>query len=269
MDYYKILGIDRNASPDEIKKAYRKMASMHHPDKGGDTAMFQQIEQAYRTLSDPEAKAQYDNPPSNMNWHHQGPGGFSFGAGPDINTIFEHIFGQRGGNPFAQQRNNRQVFRTQIVVSLEDAYNGATHMMKIQTPVEQKIVNIDIPKGVQTGSQIRYDNLIDNASLVLEYKISPHLKFERRDNDLYCNHKISVLDLIVGTKFNFISLSGKEFEVNVTPKTQPYMQLKIPGQGMPIQNTNHFGDQIILLKPYIPDTIDDEITQSILRSKSK
>jgi DnaJ-class molecular chaperone len=78
-----------------------------------------------------------------------------------------------------------------------------------------------------------------------------------------------VLDLITGTTINFTTISGKEFEVRVPPKTQPFMQLKITGQGMPIQGTDVYGDQILLLKPYIPDTIDDEITQSILRSKSK
>ena len=73
----------------------------------------------------------------------------------------------------------------------------------------------------------------------------------------------------MGSKFNFVTISGKELEVSVAPKTQPFMQLKISGQGMPIQGTNQFGDQIILLKPFIPDTIDEEITQSILRSKMK
>jgi DnaJ-class molecular chaperone len=77
-----------------------------------------------------------------------------------------------------------------------------------------------------------------------------------------------VLDLIVGTKINFQTISGKTFEVSVPPKTQPYIQLKIAGQGMPIPNSNLYGDQILLLKPFMPDTIANEITESILRSKT-
>ena len=265
MDHYATLGVAKTATPDEIKKAYRRLASQHHPDKGGDTAMFQKVEEAYRTLSDPDKKSQYDNP--NQGFNFGGPNMFS--GDMDPRDLFSHIFGQRAGNPFANQRSNRQVFRTTVTVSLEDAYNGSNQVLKIQTPTGQKFINIEVPKGLTEQSQIKYDNIIDNGTLLVEFRILPNLKFERRNNDLYCNQKISVLDLIVGTTINFTTISGKEFEVRVPPKTQPFMQLKITGQGMPIQGTDVYGDQILLLKPYIPDTIDDEITQSILRSKSK
>jgi len=271
MDHYATLGIAKTASPDEIKKAYRRLASKHHPDKGGDTAMFQKIEEAYRTLSDPQKKQEYDNPKPDFQGFNFGGFGNDpsmFSGDMDPRDIFAHIFGQRAGNPFAN-RNQRQVFRTQMAVSLGDAYLGSSQILKIQTPTGQKVITIDIPKGIQTGAQIKYDTVLDNATLLVEFHVQPHLKFERRGNDLYCNQKVSVLDLIVGTTVNFITISGKEFEVTIPPKTQPFMQLKIPGQGMPIGNSNQFGDQILLLKPFIPDIIDDEITQSILRSKSK
>lgn len=272
MDYYQTLGINKNATQDEVKKAYRKLASQYHPDKGGDTAMFQKIEEAYRILSDPEKKNQYDNPQQNF-------GGFSFnGMGPDINIftqgfntddIFTHIFGHHN-NPFQRQgHNHKQLFRTQIVVSLEDAYNGKTQALKIQTFKEQKVINIEIPKGVKDNTQLKYDNLLENSILIVEFKVTPHLKFERRNNDLYSNFPISILDLITGTTIDFTTMSGKTFQVNVPPKTQPYMQLKIANQGMPIMGTSMFGDQILLLKPFMPDNIDNEITESILRSKNK
>lgn len=263
MDYYQILGVNKSSTPDEIKKAYRKLASTTHPDKGGDTAAFQKIEEAYRILSDPEKKAQYDNPQSQFT----GFNGFNetFSDNFNPNDIFSHIFSQRAGNPFAQ-RPNKQLFRTQITISLEEVYNGSAHTLKLQTPLGQKVINIDIPKGLSEGSHLRYDNLLDNnTSLLVEFRIMPNLKFERRGNDLYCNQKISVLELITGTKVSFETISGKTFEVTIPPKTQPYIQLKIAGQGMPIQNTNMYGDQILLLKPYMPDIIHDEITQSILR----
>ena len=78
-----------------------------------------------------------------------------------------------------------------------------------------------------------------------------------------------MLDLIVGTTIKFTTLSGKELEVKIPPKTQPTTQMRIPAEGMPISGSNSYGDQIILLRAIIPDIIDDEITQSILRSKSR
>ena len=92
-DLYETLGVDRDASFDEIKKAYRKLASQHHPDKGGDTAKFQEIQNAYETLTDPNKRAQHDNPFQ----HHQGPNGSHFefhfgGAGPE--DIFQQFFSQ-------------------------------------------------------------------------------------------------------------------------------------------------------------------------------
>lgn len=270
MNYYNILGVSKTASAEEIKKAYRKLASQHHPDKGGDTTQFQKIEEAYRILSDPQKRQEYDNPAQQFSgFNFGGFGADIFNMGGEHGDIFSHIFGQRGQNPFAHQRNHKQLFRTQVAINLEDAYFGKSQTMKIQTPTEQKVINIEIPKGVNEHSQIRYDNILDNAILIVEFKIMPHLKFERRNHDLYCNQKISILDLIVGTTLKCMSISGKEFDVTVPPRTQPHMQLKISGQGMPIQGSPHFGDQIIVLKPYIPDIIDDEITQSILRSKVK
>ena len=269
MDHYKTLGVAKNATPDEIKKAYRKLASQHHPDKGGDTAMFQKVEEAYRILSDPQKRQEYDNPSRPFNFpNFDDPSGFSFNVnGADFGDIFGQMFGHRN-SPFGQ-RSNQQVFRTQVSITLEDAYYGVGQVLKLQTHTGQKVINLNVPKGVKEGTQAKYDNIIDNGVLLVEFRIAPHLKFERRGNDLYCNQPISILDLIVGTTVDFTTISGKTFEVTVPPKTQPYMQLKIAGQGMPIQGTNAYGDQILLLKPYLPDNISDEITQSIMRTKAK
>lgn len=270
MDHYSTLGVAKNATPDEIKKAYRKLASQHHPDKGGDTATFQKIQSAYDTLADPTKRQQYDNPMP-QGFHHGPPQGFGPGGLP---PGFEHIFGQMfgaGGNPFdpfGNQRNQRpqsQVLRTVLNITLEQAFFGEEMAVKLQTPTNIHGVKINVPKGVQNGTQLRIDNAIDNASLLVEFRIAPHLKFDRQGNDLISNHPISVLDLIVGTNFEFTTLSGKVLSVTVKPKTQPYMQLKLSGQGMPILNTNACGDQIILIKPFIPDTIDEEISNVILK----
>ena len=265
MDHYNTLGVAKNATPDEIKKAYRKLASQHHPDKGGDKAKFQDIQAAYDTLSSPEKRQQYDNPMP-QGFHHQG--GMPQG--------FEHIFGQMfgGGNPFdpfnqRRQQPQQQVFRTTINVTLEQAFNGGEQLLKLQTPTNVHAVTIQIPKGIQNGNQMKIDNVLDGASLVVDFRIEPHLKYDRQGNDLVCNHSISVLDLIIGTSFEFTTLSGKTLEVTVKPRTQPYIQLKLAGQGMPIYNTNGYGDQIILLKPFIPDIIDETVINSISQQKLK
>ena len=269
-DHYQTLGVAKNASPDDIKKAYRKLASQHHPDKGGDTAKFQEIQIAYDILSDPQKRQQYDNPMPQGNpfggFPGGAPGGFNFNFnGTDFNDIFGQVFQQH----HQRQQNQQQSFRTSVHITLEQSYSGGAMQLKLQTHNQVHAVNIDIPKSVVDGGQVKYDNLIPGGSLIVEFRVQPNLKFERRGMDLYCNQQISVLDLIVGTSFEFTTISGKTLEVRVPPKTQPYMHLKIAGEGMPISGSTIFGDQKILLKPFVPDMIDDEITQSILRSKSK
>ena len=261
MDHYAVLGVDKSATPDEIKKSYRKLASQHHPDKGGDTAKFQQIQEAYAVLSDPEKKAQYDNPqPQGFNQD------FSWNVhGVDINDIFGQMF----GTMHPGMRNQRQLMRTQVNVSLIDAYNGTNQLLKLNTQQGLKVIDIKIPAGVNQGDQMRYDNVIPGNTLVVVFNILPDLRFDRKGPDLYCNQSISVLDLIVGTSFEFDTISGKKVQVKIPPKTQPYMQMKLTGYGMPILNSNNYGDQLILLKPYIPDIIDQSIVDSILRNRTK
>jgi DnaJ-class molecular chaperone len=263
MDHYQTLGVAKNATSDDIKKSYRKLASKHHPDKGGDTATFQKIEEAYRILSDPQQRQQYDNP---------APQGFNFNGGPDIFQDFMSQMFRQQHQQHQQDRNQQRqkpVFRTTVSVTLEQSYKGEEQVIRLQTPTITHAANIQTPKGVHNGDQVKFDNIIQEASLIVEFKIIPHLKYDRNGNDLLSNHPISILDLITGTSFEFTTISGKTFEVTVKPKTQPYIQLKITGQGMPLHGTNYYGDQIILLKPYIPDIIDESIINSILQYKNK
>jgi DnaJ-class molecular chaperone len=226
MDYYSILDIPKTASHDEIKKAYRKMAMKHHPDRnGGDDTQFKKIQEAYDVLIDPDKKQQYDNPFSN---HQQ----FNI-HGMDAESFFNQVFG-------ARPQNQKQTFRTSVTISLVDAYKGSSHVLQLSTPFGNKVINISVPAGIETGDSIRYDNIIENAILLVQFVVLPDLRFDRRASDLYSNHSISVLDLIVGTKFKFVTIDQRTLEVKVAPKTQPYTQLKIPKAGMPNKN-NEFG----------------------------
>lgn len=268
MDHYQTLGVVKTATPDEIKRAYRKLASQHHPDKGGDTAMFQKVEEAYRILSDPQKRKEYDNPARPFQFEDFGshPGGFSFNVnGFDLNEVFGQMFGHQRQNHNARQ----QVYRTGINITLEQAYFGGEHHMQLQTPTGIKMIKIDIPKGMHHGGQVKINDIIDGAGLIVEFRIHRHLRFDRVGDDLVSNQSVSVLDLIAGGTFEFTTISGKTLEVTIKPKTQPHMQLKISKQGMPIYGSpDHYGDQIILIKPFVPDTIDQTIIDSIVQSKN-
>ena len=265
IDHYSTLGVGKTANADDIKKAYRKLAGKHHPDKGGDTSTFQKIEEAYRILSDPQQRQQYDNPMPQGNPFQGFPGGgFQFNMnGFNMDEMFGQMFRQH------HQPQQQNTYRTSYWITLEQAYKGGEELLKLQTPSGLHMVRVNIPRGVPDGGQVRYEKVVDSSDLIVEYRIHPHLQYERKINDLYSNHSISVLDLIVGTKFQFTTISGKTLDVTVQPKTQPFMHLKLAGHGMPIQGTNVSGDQIILLKPFIPDNIDSRITDSILQSKTK
>lgn len=261
MDHYNTLGVSRDASPEEIKKAYRKLAMQHHPDKGGDLAKFQEIITAYETLSDPAKKSQYDNPQPQFNGM---PGGFNFNVnGFDIDSLFSQVFGQN----MHQRQPQKPTYRTRVTVSLIDAYNGAEHFLQANTPNGTKLITIKVPKGVDSGSQIRYEGVIDDATLLVEFIVMPDLRFDRKGYDLYSNLSISVLDLIVGTVVEVDTIGGKKIEVKIHEKTQPYQQIRLPGYGMPMQN-GQYGDQILLLKPFIPDNVSIDVIESIKRNQT-
>lgn len=257
MDHYSTLGVSRDASQEEIKKAFRKKAMVHHPDKGGDPNEFQKINQAYEVLGDADKRSQYDNPQARQQ---SGLGGFQFNQHFNLDDIFNQMFGQ--------QRQTTQIYRTRVTISLLDAYNGNDHILQLTIQSGVKVLNIKVPAGINNGDQVRYDNILDGATLIIEFVVLPDLRFDRQGNDLYSNLPISVLDLIVGTKIEFTTISGNKFEVVINPNTQPSQQIRMRGLGMPVHSMNNvYGDQILLLKPYIPDNISDDIIESIKRFK--
>lgn len=267
MDYYQTLGVSPQADQKEIKKAYKKLAGKHHPDKGGDEAQFKLVSAAYQTLSDPQKKQEYDNPSP----FSRGQGGQPF----DMNDIFGagspfgDIFGQR------RQQQRQPMFRTTLQVSLRQAYTGGQQTLELQTPQGKKVINVSIPKGVQTGQQVQYPNVVDSqTALVIDFHVHEDSFFNRQGFNLISNHNISVLDLIVGTEIKFTTISGKMMKVKIQPRTAPNTQIKLTGQGMPItdprgpnSHSGRFGDQIILLKGIIPVNIEQGIIDEIAKYK--
>ena len=267
MDHYATLGVSKTATQDEIKKAYRKLAAIHHPDKPtGDTAKFQAIQAAYAVLSDERKRAEYDAP--KHQGFQRGPGGFHFsqGEGFDLNELFRRM---HEGHMHSQSFHRMpQLFRTLVGVTLDEVYSGGKRTMTLQTDTGSKHLELDIPKGVNSGDQVKYPDVIPDGVLIVEFRVEPHPKFERRGPDLVTTYPISVLDLIAGTTIEFTTLAGKTLSVNVPAKTQPNMQLKMAGQGLPIPGTTQFGNQYLLLKPFIPDNIHKDVIDSITRTRA-
>lgn len=260
-DHYATLGVAKNATPEDIKKAYRRLAAIHHPDKGGDTAEFQKVQAAYETLSDPQKKQEYDNPNSFGNggggFHGGFPGGFSFSMnGFDMNDIFGQMF---GGNPGFHGRPQQPSYRTTVWVSLDQVYNGSEQILQMKG--DPQPIKIQIPRGVEDGQTMRYDNLIPNSILIVEFRIHPHAKYQRNGFNLQSIQEVNIFDLIAGGTFKFRVISGKELEVIIPAGTQPGAHLRLAGEGLP--SNNMFGDQLILLKPFIPDTINSHIIDAI------
>jgi len=267
MDHYNTLGVPRTATQDEIKKAYRKLAMQHHPDRGGNQDEFQRIQTAYDTIGYPQKRAAYDNPaPQNpFGGFSQHPGGFSFNVnGFDLNDLFGQAFGQRP-NPF-QQQSQRQIYRTRVNVSLRDVYHGKEQVLQLGTPKGPKTINVTIPAGIHSGQSIRYENIIDDGALIIEFIVEPDLRFNREGDNLYANIPISIFDLIVGTSMKFTTIADVELDVHIPPRTQPYQHIRLAGHGMPTSNGGK-GDQILLLKPLIPANINSEVIDAIKRHR--
>ena len=265
-DYYNVLGISKGASPDEIKRAYRRLASQHHPDKGGDTKKFQEIEEAYRTLSDPEKRSQYDNPQPQ---YHGGFGGG--GMPPGFEDIFSQMFGSGGGNPFfgqgfRQQPQRNRVLNIQTTITLEEAFHGKDLMATLGLPSgKEQVVEIKIPAGVQDGSVLRLagmgDDTFANAprgDIHLTINVSQHHRFQRQGDDLICDIEITCIDAMLGKTFYVDTIDGKTLEIGIRPGTQHGQMLAAHGYGMPKLGDNRFkGRMLVNVNVIIPNNLTD------------
>jgi curved DNA-binding protein len=279
-DYYKILGVERKASDDDIRKAYRDLAKKYHPDRNpGDKQAedrFKDINEAYQVLSDPEKRNVYDRVGSDYsNWQRRGaPGNFNWeeyvgrypggmGGARQVNyEDLEEMFGGAGGGGFSDffrtifgfgeeqaARSRPQMYQQQLEISMEEAYKGATRIL--QNNGKQKQVRI--PAGVKTGSKVRVAGGAPNGQdLYLIISVTEDPRFERRGNDLHTTSTVGVFTAILGGEAEVETLDGK-IKLNVPAGTQPEQIFRLAGRGMPhVKNNKEKGDLYVRLKVQIP-----------------
>lgn len=251
-DHYQTLGVDRSASPEDIKRAYRRLASQHHPDKGGDTARFQQIEEAYRVLGNPDARQQYDNPQAQFS--------HGFGSHP---FNFQDVFSMFAQGNFPGHHPRRNHIRMTVWISLRDVAQGGSRTLSIATAQATSNVQVDIPLGLNDGDNVQYAGLGPSGTdLVIEYRIRPDPEWQKQDLDLIANRRVSVFDLICGGDIKITDIYGAELSTTIPANTQPGTMLRLRGRGLR-NRSGQQGDALIKVQAILPSRIDPEIVAVI------
>lgn len=282
-DYYKTLGVDRKASTDEIRTAYRKLAMKYHPDKNPNDKKaeekFKEINEAYQVLSDEQKRAHYDRlgsaysnyrstggRPGDFRWddwyQQQAAGqrgnvnmddlfGNSGGAG-GFSDFFRSIFGEamRGqgrGNPFVQDSPG---YEQELSISFQEAYDGTSR--QLQKPDGKKLT-VRIPAGVKTGSKVRVAGAgPDGSDLYLLIQVEEDGRFERDGSNLTTISTIDVFTLILGGDADVETPAGK-VKLSIPAGTQPEQIFRLAGRGMPnVKEPQSKGDLYVKLKVQIP-----------------
>ncbi|HET7569872.1 MAG TPA: DnaJ C-terminal domain-containing protein [Gammaproteobacteria bacterium] len=284
-DYYKRLGVSRDAHQDEIKRAYRKLARKYHPDVSKEEnaeEQFKEVQEAYEVLKDPEKRKAYDQ--LGQNWREgqqfrQPPGwdqgGFDFRGGGftgadagAFSDFFESLFGGGfrtaggGAGGFRQPRGQDQFAR--IDISLEDAYRGATRQLSLENPevdaqgqvqVKRRSLNVRIPAGIKQGQQIRLAGQgAMGGDLYLEANIQPHPWFQLDGRDVSLTVPIAPWEAALGTKVSVPTLGG-EVNASIPAGAQSGQRLRLKGRGLPGKPAA--GDQYLVLKIVTPRADSD------------
>lgn len=286
IDYYKILGLNKNATAEEIKKAYRKLARQHHPDLNPNDPeadkRFQQINEANEVLSDPEKRKKYDQ--YGKDWKHAeqfeearrqqssasggrpftesgqpfgsaGEGEYHFygDENADFSEFFNAMFGSRRGG--RQVRFKGQDFRASVQMNLSEAYR--THQRTFM--VNNKNIRITIPAGIENGQEIKIRgygapgaNGGPNGDLYITFEIKNDTPFTRKGNDLYANVPLDLYKALLGGEETIDTLSGK-VKLKVAPETQNGTRIRLKGKGFPVyRKDGAFGDLYITYQLQIP-----------------
>lgn len=296
-DYYELLGVSRNASADDIRKAYRKLARKYHPDFNKENKKaedkFKEISEAYAVLSNDEAKKKYDK-----FGHNGGPGfeGFDFSGfdfnnfsgsfsgggksystgGFDLGDILGGFFGGRsrkGGSPFGDsfgsQRQKGQDLRYIMNICFVDAALGTTTSVNIDTGKGQKALKVRIPAGVDDGQTIRLKGKGALGSvggpagdLLIELKVQPDPRFTRKGYDIYCKTKITIGTAVLGGCIDVPTLTGQNVSISVPPGTQGGQQFRVTGKGIK-DKKGKTGNLYCTVNLAIPKDIDEKSKELI------
>jgi DnaJ-class molecular chaperone len=255
MDYYDTLGVNKSSSPKEIKNAYRKLASKHHPDKGGDADEFKRIQEAYDTLSDSKKKDQYDNPNP-----FQG-----FGEG---GTPFTDIFGDIFGN---QMRRNPDA-RVSINISPQDAYFGTE--LDFNTDVGR--IKLTIPPGCDSGDTYRYPGKgyhrykdAPPGNLLVRVNVDMPEEWGRERHDLFIRVGVDAIDAITGTEVDIHHINGKTYRVKIPAGSEQGSRINMRGLGMPIPERGIAGNLYVLIHIDVPTIKDKEIIKVLNTIREK
>ena len=281
VDYYKILGIDKTATPKDIKNAYRKLARKYHPDLNPNDKdakkNFQQINEANEVLSDPEKRKKYDQ--YGKDWQHaeqfekakqyQEQSSDSRGARysgtqseGDFSDFFESMFGGAAGAGRSRQVKYRgEDYNAELHLDLIDAYK--THKQTLT--VNGKNIRITIPAGIENGQTIKISghggqgiNGGPNGDLYITFSIANHPKFKRLGNNLYTSVDLDLYTAVLGGEITIDTLNGK-VKLKVKPETQNGSKIKLKGKGFPVyKNEGHFGDLYVTYAIKIPTNLTDK-----------
>lgn len=280
VDYYKILELNKNASEDDIKKAYRKLARKYHPDLNPKdkeaTKKFQQINEANEVLSDPEKRKKYDK--YGKDWQHseqfeqaqqqqrhsaqnrgqQFAGGFEE---ENFSDFFASMFGGGGGGGRRQTKFRGQDYESSLTLSLTDAYT--THQQTIT--VNGKNIRITIPAGIENGQKIKLKghggsglNGGPNGDLYITFIITDHPLYKRLGDDIYMTADIDLYTALLGGE-TIINTIGGKLKLKVAPETQNGIKIRLKGKGFPVyKQEDRFGDLYITYRVKLPTNLTEK-----------
>ncbi|GAA4396024.1 J domain-containing protein [Nibrella viscosa] len=285
IDYYAVLGVPKDASDEDIKKAYRKLARKHHPDLNPNNPeahkQFQQINEANEVLSDPEKRTKYDQ--YGKDWQQaeqfeqarrqqqqaygQPPGGgYSF-TGDFDDSMFSDFFASMFGEQAGRQRSRRQAqfrgsdYQAELHLSLVDAYT--THKQTLT--VNGQNIRITIPAGVENGQKIKLAGYGapgasggPNGDLYITFVIGDDPRFKRKGNDLYVTEELDLYTAVLGGE-KIIDTMGGKVKVTVPPETQNGATVRLRGKGFPVyKDEGKFGDLYVQWQVKIPTDLTEE-----------
>ena len=245
MDPYSILGVDKTADKDTVKKAYRKLAMKYHPDRNdGKDEKFKEIQEAYKKVKDGKATV---NPFAD--W-----GDFHFNTQTEN---FSDILRE------ARFRHQMQV-SVAAVISLKDAVLGPVQYMQIPIQGKTESVKIAIPPGVRNGESVKYPKVCNGVDVVITYKIAPDPVWSIENRNLVKQQEISIWDLITGTSLNVETIDGSILRLRIPPRTQPGTHMRVTGKGVVSRQLGVLdGDMLVKLNGKIPEDISPAILNAI------